>query len=74
MKEISDHQNSPSEPGHKRGIETGKAVGHGDENPRRTVIRKEQSSKKPNQKKKKGSETSQQRGQKEEENAVKEIF
>lgn len=53
MKEISDHQNSPSEPGHKRGIETGKAVGHGDENPRRTVIRKEQSSKKPNRKKKK---------------------
>ena len=53
MTEISDHQNSPSEPGHKRGIETGKAVGHGDENPRRTVIRKEQSSKKPNRKKKK---------------------
>lgn len=63
MKEISDHQNSPSEPGHKRGIETGKAVGHGDENPRRTVIRKEQSSKKPNRKKK-GSETKSAEGSK----------
>lgn len=73
MKEISDHQNPPSEPGHKRGIETGKAVGHGDENPRRAVIRKEQSSKKPNRKKKEV-RPSQQRGQKEEENAVKEIF
>lgn len=47
-------------------------VGHGDENPRRTVITKEQSSKKPNRKK--GSERSQRRGQKEEENTVKEIF
>ena len=45
MKETSDYQNSPSEPGHKRGIQTGKAVGHGDENPRRTVTRKEQGSK-----------------------------
>ena len=52
MKEISDYQNSPSEPGRKRGIQTGKAVGHEDENPRRTVTRKEQGSKKPYRKKK----------------------
>lgn len=72
MKEISDYQNSPSEPGHKRGIQTGKAVGHGDENPRRTVTRKEQGSKKPNRKKRKWDKPAE--GQKEEENAVKEIF
>lgn len=54
MKEISDYQNSSPGPRHKRGIETGQGrVGHGDENPRWTVIMKEQSSKKPNRKKRK---------------------
>lgn len=59
MKDISDYQNSPSEPGRKRGVQTGEAERHGDENPGRTVTRKGQSSKQPNRKK--GSETSQQR-------------